>query len=404
MKTIIASVATSFFLITYAGSVRANPALEYDHPQCVQEKLNAHVVLYGAYTVDQYIVMDYYGECGLHFDEEAIYPPVPEECLNARVAEFRVHAGPEAPIRFDVLEEWSEECRSEHEVGVSKEASVYAEYLERGVGDDLSPEKIISGLMEAMEWEERHRLDNPHGRHGVSFAVDFLQDSWNEGFGFFLLATPIKSWQAEGSCAGHIQYAMNEHVPYFSINEYGIRVVVDGFCKNISPVDPEASFSVRSCFDARAQELHQATGVFPSSDSLKDSYSNCVREVNDREFQAAFQRGIEEARLKAQRKAAVEANAPTLGERLQALVSLSSDVEVAWRTDGFRTWIEITATEDRVVLRDVKVNRGNCRSVEVDPAIRYEFGQKAIVGIGCSHEALREVEVTTNRGTFKFDL
>lgn len=38
------------------------------------------------------------------------YAHANQSCVDQRIADFRAHAGPDAPIRFDVLEEWEEEC------------------------------------------------------------------------------------------------------------------------------------------------------------------------------------------------------------------------------------------------------------------------------------------------------
>lgn len=241
--------------------MKANPASEYDHPECVQEKVDAHLVLFSELTLDRYSLSDYYSECALPFDEDAIYPPAPEECMDSKINAFRESEGQETPIRHDVLEEWRIECLDEQE---------------------SSRDDIV-----AIEQEnERQRT---------------------------------------------------------------------------------------------------------------------AQEEDARQIRNAIEQSFERSRVKKQREAALEANAPTILERLQSLASLDPDIDVGWRSNGMTNWLEITAIEDRVVLNDVNVNRGNCRSGQVDSAIRYDFGDKARVSLGCSIDSLREVEVTTNRGTFTFN-
>ncbi|MCD1589016.1 hypothetical protein K7H09_23740 [Halomonas sp. IOP_14] len=279
MKNItLFTLSVSAFI--FAGSVAANPAAEYDHPACVQEKVDAHLVLFSVLTLDRYSLGDYYRACALPYDEDAIYPPAPEECIDAKIDSFRKSEGQETPIRHDVLEEWRVECLDDQGSSIDSSAAI-----------DQEAERQRA----AQEENERQQAA-----------------------------------QAE-------------------------------------------------------RERLQA------------------QEESGRELRNAIEQSFERSRLEKQRQAAIDANAPTMLERLQALASLSSDVEVGWKSNGVTTWLEITAIEDRVVLRDIVVNRGNCRSTEANPTIRYDFGDKARVSIGCSVDALREVEVTTNRGTFVFN-
>jgi len=405
MKKIIVSASISFTIILAIDSVQANPE-RYGHPQCVQEKVDAQVVLFGGHSIDKYILMDFYSDCALPFDENEIYPPAPQECLDAKINAFRVDSGPEAPIRFDVMEEWRKECRNEENQRLEDPDT--SEVIIQAPKDNLSPNEIVAGIFEAREREEEYRSNNPHST-GLSYDAEFLVEAWNDEFGYFLLSTPIDSWWTNGSCTGHIHYALQGHVPHLGTDSTAARKIVDDFCKSIIPVEEEASNWVKNCFNSRSSELHEVTGIFPSTEALKNAYGTCITEENERHTQAELERFAENMRIAAQRRAdeaqhqaALEANAPTMVERLQSFVSRSPDIEVEWRYMGTDTWLEITATEDRVVLRDVKVNRGNCSSSGVDPAMRYGFGETARINIGCSYNTLREVEVTTNRGTFTY--
>lgn len=75
--------------------------------------MDAHLTLFTESSLERYSLGDYYSECGLPIDEDAIYPPAPEECMDAKINAFRKSEGEEAPIRHDVLEEWRDECLGE---------------------------------------------------------------------------------------------------------------------------------------------------------------------------------------------------------------------------------------------------------------------------------------------------
>lgn len=267
MKNIVLRNFTIICAFIISGPIKANPALEYDHPQCVQEKVNAHLVLFSSHSLDRYNLGEYYNECGLLFDEDEIYPPAPEECMDSKIDAFRESEGEEAPIRHDVLEEWRIECLEDPENSIDKSDSIQQDIVQQ-----------------------------------------------------------------------------------------------------------------RAEQDANERQLRAEQGEI------------------ERQLRAAF----ENSRVEAQRQAALDANAPTIKDRLRSLVSRNPDVEVGWKSNGMNTWLEIIAIEDRVVLRDIKANRGRCTAGQVDPAIRYDFSEVARIHLGCSYAGLREVEVTTNRGTFTF--
>lgn len=71
--------------------------------------------------------------------------------------------------------------------------------------------------------------------------------------------------------------------------------------------------------------------------------------------------------------------------------------------------IRIQAVADQAVIRDVKVNRGNCPLVEnsiaaLNQAVTLSFGEQwRAYPKSCSIDKVKEVEVTTGNGTFTFN-
>ena len=63
---------------------------------------------------------------------------------------------------------------------------------------------------------------------------------------------------------------------------------------------------------------------------------------------------------------------------------------------------KVDALENDVVISRFSIDGGKCPSKKFDP-VTLPYGQSKIFGGVCPSEIIREVEITTNRGTFQFE-
>ena len=63
---------------------------------------------------------------------------------------------------------------------------------------------------------------------------------------------------------------------------------------------------------------------------------------------------------------------------------------------------KVDALENDVVISRFSIDGGKCPSKEFDP-VTLPYGKSKIFGGMCSSDIIKEVEITTNRGTFQFE-
>lgn len=91
--------------------------------------------------------------------------------------------------------------------------------------------------------------------------------------------------------------------------------------------------------------------------------------------------------------------------------SAESDVEVYIKTNEF--WgtlvFVIQATTDEAVVKKVVINRGNCElpegtALDIKNTVKLGFGKRYTgYSNNCTVNDVREIQVTTNAGTFEFE-
>lgn len=82
---------------------------------------------------------------------------------------------------------------------------------------------------------------------------------------------------------------------------------------------------------------------------------------------------------------------------------LNMDGEKPWYPP-FLTYIHIRALEDSVKVTDAKINRGNCTvSMWFSHNSPLRFGDEIRGQLNCEQDNVREVTVTTDKGTYTFN-
>lgn len=86
----------------------------------------------------------------------------------------------------------------------------------------------------------------------------------------------------------------------------------------------------------------------------------------------------------------------------QEVNSLNPAGDMVWMRQ-FHSFVHIAALEDEVTVLDARVNRGNCSVSWYSHNSPLRFGQEIKGMLSCDQDNVREVTVTTDKGTYTFN-